>query len=131
MLTPVLCASLLKPVEKGHEAAEGGVWFLRPFFIRFNRAFSRTRDNYVALVGRSLARKARYFVIFLLIVGALGFLFKRLPTAYLPDEDQGILLAQVISRADSRAAWIAGSAGCCVTWAQPANSSAYRKSADR
>jgi HAE1 family hydrophobic/amphiphilic exporter-1 len=96
VLTPVLCASLLKPVEKGHEAAETGIKFLRPFFLGFDRLFSATRSKYVALVGRSLARKARYFVIFLLIVGALGLLFKQMPTGYLPDEDQGMLMSQIM-----------------------------------
>jgi HAE1 family hydrophobic/amphiphilic exporter-1 len=101
VLTPVLCASLLKPVEKGHEAAEGGVRFLRPFFLWFDHSFLRLRDKYIALVGRTLARKTRYVVIFLLIVGALGFLFKRMPTGYLPDEDQGILFTQVILPANA------------------------------
>jgi HAE1 family hydrophobic/amphiphilic exporter-1 len=96
VLTPVLCATLLKPVEKGHEAAEGGARWLRPFFSWFDRMFFQLREKYVVLVGNSLARKARYFVIFLLIVAALGLLFKRMPTAYLPDEDQGIMMAQVM-----------------------------------
>ncbi len=94
VLTPVLCASFLKPVPKGHEAAEGGVWFLRPFFHWFDRIFFRARDWYVQLVGRSLSSKTRYVVLFLLIVVAMGFLFQRMPTAYLPDEDQGILMVQ-------------------------------------
>jgi HAE1 family hydrophobic/amphiphilic exporter-1 len=101
VLTPVLCASLLKPVPKGHEAAEGGVWFLRPFFEWFDRFFFRSRDRYLQLVDRSLSRKIRYGVIFVLIVGALGFLFKRMPTAYLPDEDQGILMVQALLPANS------------------------------
>ncbi|MFA5262543.1 MAG: efflux RND transporter permease subunit, partial [Opitutaceae bacterium] len=101
VLTPVLCASLLKPVEKGHEAAEGGARFLRPFFTWFDHMFFRIRDNYVALVGLSLAKKTRFFVIFLVIVGALGLLFKRMPTAYLPDEDQGMLMSQVMLPANS------------------------------
>lgn len=96
VLTPVLCATLLKPVEKGHEAAETGFKIMRPFFRWFDGFFFGIRDRYISLVGRSLAKKSRYVVIFLVIVGALGFLFKRMPTAYLPDEDQGILLAQVI-----------------------------------
>jgi HAE1 family hydrophobic/amphiphilic exporter-1 len=101
VLTPVLCATLLKPVVKGHEAAEGGVWFLRPFFRWFDRLFFRARDRYLRLVGHSLSRKIRYVVLFVLIVAALGFLFKRMPTAYLPDEDQGILLVQAILPANS------------------------------
>jgi hydrophobe/amphiphile efflux-1 (HAE1) family protein len=96
ILSPVLCASFLKPVIKGHEAAEGGFSLLRPFFLWFNRMFFRFRDKYQALVGHMLTRKIRYLFIYLLILGALGFLFQRMPTAYLPDEDQGMLLTQVM-----------------------------------
>ena len=101
VLTPVLCASLLKPVPKGHEPAEAGVWFLRPFFRWFDRIFFRARDRYLRLVGQSLSKKIRYVVIFLLIVAAMGFLFQRMPTAYLPDEDQGILMVQALLPANS------------------------------
>ena len=95
ILTPVLCASLLKPVMAGHEA-DNAVFFLRPFFRWFNHVFFRFRRLYVRLVRHSLSRKLRYLIIFLVIVAAMGVLFLRMPTAYLPDEDQGVLLAQVI-----------------------------------
>ena len=75
ILTPVLCASLLKPVPKGHEPAESAVFFLRPFFLWFDRVFFRVRDRYVKLVGHALSRKLRYLVVFVLIVAGLGFLF--------------------------------------------------------
>jgi HAE1 family hydrophobic/amphiphilic exporter-1 len=101
ILTPVLCASFLKPVPKGHEPAEGGIWFLRPFFRWFDRIFFWARDRYLQLVGRSLTQKLRYVIIFILIVAAMGFLFRRMPTAYLPDEDQGILMVQVLLPANS------------------------------
>jgi HAE1 family hydrophobic/amphiphilic exporter-1 len=96
ILTPVLCASLLKPVPKGHEAAEGGIRFLRPFFRWFDRIFFRVRDRYVKTVERSFSRKLRYFVVYVLIVAAVGILFLRLPTAYVPEEDQGILFSQIM-----------------------------------
>lgn len=92
----MLCASLLKPVQAGHEPADGAVFFLRPFFRWFDRFFFRARDLYVKLVGRVLAQKLRYLFLFLLIVAAMGYLFQRMPTAYLPDEDQGILLVQAM-----------------------------------
>jgi HAE1 family hydrophobic/amphiphilic exporter-1 len=95
VLTPVLCASLLKPVEAGHEA-DNAVFFLRPFFRWFNHIFFRSRRLYVKLVGHVLAKKLRYLFVFLLIVVAMGYLFQRMPTAYLPDEDQGILLVQAM-----------------------------------
>jgi len=96
ILTPVLCASLLKPVAAGHEPAENAVFFLRPFFSWFDRIFFRTRDRYVKTVERSFLRKLRYFIIYILIVAAVGILFLRMPTSYVPDEDQGILLAQIM-----------------------------------
>ena len=96
ILTPVLCASLLKPVAAGHEPAENAVFFLRPFFSWFDHIFFRTRDRYVKTVERSFSRKLRYFIIYILIVAAVGILFLRMPTSYVPDEDQGILLAQIM-----------------------------------
>jgi HAE1 family hydrophobic/amphiphilic exporter-1 len=96
ILTPVLCASLLKPVPKGHEAAETGLPLLRPFFRWFDRVFFGIRDRYVGVVGHSLSRKVRYLAVYISLVCVVGFLYLRLPTAYLPDEDQGILLAQIL-----------------------------------
>jgi HAE1 family hydrophobic/amphiphilic exporter-1 len=95
ILTPVLCTSFLKPVPKGHEPAEGGISLLRPFFRWFDRIFFRVRDLYVRVVGHSLNKNVRYVFFYVLIVAAMGFLFLQLPTSYLPDEDQGVLLSQV------------------------------------
>jgi len=96
ILTPVLCATLLKPVPKGHEPAENAIRFLRPFFLRFDRIFFRIRDRYVRIVERSYSKKLRYAIIYFLIIAIVGILLLRIPTSYVPDEDQGILLAQVI-----------------------------------
>jgi len=96
ILTPVLCASLLKPVKAGHEPAENANPLFRPFFLWFDRMFFGLRERYLKLVGHSLTRKKRYMAVFLVIVVAMGFLYLRMPTAYLPDEDQGLLLAQVL-----------------------------------
>ena len=96
ILTPVLCATLLKPVKAEHEPAENAISFLRPFFSRFDRIFFRIRDRYVKTVERSFSRKLQYLVVYLLIVAAVGVLFLRLPTAYVPDEDQGIMLTQIM-----------------------------------
>jgi HAE1 family hydrophobic/amphiphilic exporter-1 len=101
ILTPVLCASFLKPVPKGHEPAEGGIWFMRPFFRWFDKLFFRARENYLGLVSHSLRKKFRYIVVFALIVAGLGYLFKQMPTAYLPDEDQGIMMVQALLPANS------------------------------
>jgi hydrophobic/amphiphilic exporter-1 (mainly G- bacteria), HAE1 family len=95
ILTPVLCASLLKPVAAGHEAAESAFFLLRPFLLAFEHGFAWLRERYVKVVGHSIARKVRYLVVYVALVVGIGYLFLRLPTGYLPDEDQGILLAQI------------------------------------
>lgn len=95
ILTPVLCASLLKPVEKGHDPAEGGFRLLRPLFLGFDKLFFSLRDKYTAGVAHILRSRIRYIVVFVSIVIIMVLLFQRMPTAYLPDEDQGTLLAQV------------------------------------
>ncbi len=95
ILTPVLCASLLKPVKGGREA-ENAIFFLRPFFKWFNRGFFRFRHSYISLISHSLSRKKRYAAVFVIIVGIMIILFRQMPTSYIPDEDQGILLAQII-----------------------------------
>ena len=94
ILTPVLCATFLKPVPAGHEPSDNAIPFMRPFFRWFDSVFSRVRDRYVRLVGHVLAKKLRYVFMYVLIVAAVGYLFQRMPTSYLPDEDQGILLVQ-------------------------------------
>jgi HAE1 family hydrophobic/amphiphilic exporter-1 len=101
ILTPVLCASLLKPVAKGHEGAESGFFLFRPFLLWFDRTFFFLRDKYVSMVGSVLSGKKRYLLVFLVIVVVLGILFHRMPTAYLPDEDQGLMLVQVMLPAGS------------------------------
>ena len=96
ILTPVLCATFLKPIPAGHEPSDNAVFFLRPFFRWFDRIFARIRDFYVGIVGRSFSKITRYVVLYLLLVVAVGFLFQRMPTSYIPDEDQGILMVQAI-----------------------------------
>ncbi len=88
-LTPALCATLLKPVEAGHHHAKTG------FFGWFNRGFARTAKGYESGVARLLPRAARYMVIYLAIGGAVAFTYTRLPTSFLPNEDQGTMLVNV------------------------------------
>jgi HAE1 family hydrophobic/amphiphilic exporter-1 len=95
ILTPVLCAFLLKPMGKGHEAAETGFRLLRPFFLWFDHMFLRLRGRYQSAVGHILRTRLRYVAVFVLIVAVMGYLFVKMPTGYLPDEDQGVLLAMV------------------------------------
>jgi len=96
ILTPVLCASLLKPVRAGHEPAENSVSFLRPLFLWFDRFFFSVREKYLNLVSHSLNRKLRFGIIFLIIVAIMGILFLRMPSGYIPDEDQGLLACQIM-----------------------------------
>lgn len=96
ILTPVLCATFLKPIRPGHLPSEDTIPILRPFFTRFDRLFFRVRDFYVRLVEHSFSRVLRYVIIYILIILSVGFVLLRLPTAYLPEEDQGALLVQVI-----------------------------------
>jgi hydrophobe/amphiphile efflux-1 (HAE1) family protein len=96
ILTPVLCASLLRPAVRVQEEAKTVFAPFKWFFRGFNRIFNWTRDQYQVLVSRIIGRKVRYLVIYVLIVAGLGFLFHRMPTAYLPDEDQGLLLIQAM-----------------------------------
>jgi HAE1 family hydrophobic/amphiphilic exporter-1 len=94
ILTPVLCASILKPVEKGHEPSDNAFFLFRPFFRGFDKVFFWTRDIYTLFVGRILRKRYRYLLIYLVLVAGLFYLFQKMPTAYLPDEDQGILFVQ-------------------------------------
>ena len=96
ILTPVLCASLLKPVTKGHEPAEGSFRLFRPFFTWFDRNFFGLRIS-IFFLGKVLGTKARYIVIYVMIVMVMGLIFWRLPTSYLPDEDQGTSSAEYAS----------------------------------
>ena len=88
-LTPALCATLLKPVQAGHKMARGG------FFGWFNRGFSRTAKVYEGLVARMLRRAARYLVVYVAIIAAVALLYTRLPTSFLPAEDQGYMIVNV------------------------------------
>ncbi|NTW99608.1 MAG: efflux RND transporter permease subunit, partial [Geobacteraceae bacterium] len=92
-LTPALCATLLKPVEKGHTPGECG-WFCQ-FFRWFNKVFDFCKVKYEGIVGRSFAKPVRYLIVYGAIVAGMVFLFLRLPTSFLPDEDQGFIVCQI------------------------------------
>ena len=88
-LTPALCATLLKPVEAGHAHAKTG------FFGWFNRLFNRTAKRYEGGVAALLPRAGRSLVIYGAIVAAVVVFYQRLPTSFLPNEDQGTMLVNV------------------------------------
>ena len=93
ILTPALCSTLLMPIEKGHTPGECGP-FCR-FFKWFNRTFEYFRGKYERIVGRSFNQRFRFLILYTLIVVAMGYFFVRLPTSFLPDEDQGFIVCQV------------------------------------
>ncbi|MDP2261734.1 MAG: efflux RND transporter permease subunit [Hydrogenophaga sp.] len=88
-LTPALCATLLKPVEAGHHHEKRG------FFGWFNRGFSRTAKRYESGVASLLPRAGRTLVIYVAIIAAAVVVYMRLPTSFLPGEDQGTMLVNV------------------------------------
>ncbi len=87
--TPALCSTILKPVPKGHHEQKKG------FFGWFNRSFERVTSRYEGWVGRSLKRGGRMMIIFLLLLLVLGWLYARLPTSFLPQEDQGYIVVNM------------------------------------
>jgi multidrug efflux pump len=88
IFSPALCATLLKPAGKGLHQQRG-------LFGWFNRNFERGSQKYERAVVRVVNRRGRYLVVFAVIVGLMALLFARIPRSFLPDEDQGVLFAQV------------------------------------
>src|SRR5471030_2525272 len=86
ILTPALCATMLKPVKKGQHGTTKG------FFGWFNKKFDQSAHHYTDSVGNILRSTGRYLLIYLLIVVGMALLFIRLPTSFLPEEDQGVFL---------------------------------------
>lgn len=86
VLTPALCATILKPVKAGHGK--------RGFFGWFNRMFDGMARGYQGFVGYLIRRWGRALIIYALLLGGVFMLFQRLPTSFLPDEDQGFLFVQ-------------------------------------
>ena len=89
ILTPALCATLLKPVDPDTHGEKKG------FFGWFNRLFDRSTHHYTESVARIISGTGRYLLIYVLIVGGMAVLFLRLPTSFLPDEDQGVFMTMV------------------------------------
>ncbi|KDB50285.1 inner membrane efflux protein [Sphaerotilus natans subsp. natans DSM 6575] len=93
-LTPALCATLLKPLPPGaHHAPHRGL--LGRFFGGFNRGFDRGTHGLTALTGTLVRRGGRMMLLYALIVAAMAFMYRQLPTSFLPAEDQGVLMVEV------------------------------------
>jgi HAE1 family hydrophobic/amphiphilic exporter-1/multidrug efflux pump len=93
ILAPALCATLLKARGEGHIEKTTG------FFGWFNRNFNRSRQVYRGSAHYVTMRTVRFIVIYVVILGGLAFLFQKIPTAFLPDEDQGVMFVQVATPA--------------------------------
>ena len=96
-LSPALCATVLKPLHQGEHAKHGGP-FGKPldwFFGGFNRRFDAFTERYVRGVGWMTRRGVRSFAVYLAVIAAMAWMYKSLPTSFLPDEDQGGLQIQV------------------------------------
>jgi len=89
-LTPALCATILKPVEKGHGHEKRG------FFGWFNRSYDRGAGRYQRIVEFLLQRRVRGMIGYAVLVAVLAGLFGRVPTGFLPQEDQGLMYAQIV-----------------------------------
>lgn len=89
ILTPALCATLLKPLKKGEHHGQRG------FFGWFNRTFNRYTLRYEAGVARILQRSLRWMVVYVLLLGGMVVLFMRLPTSFLPQEDRGVFTTSI------------------------------------
>ena len=88
ILTPALCATMLKPIVPGHEHKKG-------FFGWFNNMFEKSTHHYTDSVGRILRGTGRYLVLYVILVAGMVLMFIRLPSSFLPEEDQGVLLSMV------------------------------------
>ena len=88
-LTPALCATLLKPIAAGEHHERTG------FFGWFNRRFERLSDSYQGGVTYALKRTGRYLLIYLALLAIMALLFSRLPSSFLPVEDQGYTITDI------------------------------------
>ncbi|APW39975.1 multidrug efflux RND transporter permease [Rhodoferax koreense] len=99
-LTPALCATLLKPVAKGdhsphHTPRRGLFGYVDRFFVKFNRGFDRSADRYQGAVRGIIHRGKRSLLVYAAVCVAMAVMFLRLPTSFLPDEDQGFVSVQI------------------------------------
>ncbi|WP_429174610.1 efflux RND transporter permease subunit [Aeromonas salmonicida] len=89
ILTPALCATLLKHIKHGEFGAQRG------FFGWFNRAFDSGANRYQSGVRKVIKQGARYSIIYVAMLAVLAVLFMRMPTSFLPEEDQGVIMSMV------------------------------------
>ncbi|AYD04077.1 efflux RND transporter permease subunit [Neorhizobium sp. NCHU2750] len=93
-LTPALCGSFLKPVTQSHHEKRG-------FFGLFNRGFDKASHGYSGTVGAIIKRSGRFMIIYVALLVGLGWAYTRLPTSFLPNEDQGFLIVDMQAPAEA------------------------------
>ena len=93
-LTPALCATFLKPIVAEHHEKRG-------FFGWFNRSFNKTSHGYSSMVRRVSHRAGRFMIIYLALLAGLGWAFMRLPSSFLPNEDQGFVLVSILGPSEA------------------------------
>lgn len=89
ILTPALCATMLKPIKQGHLHEKRG------FFGWFNRSFDRSAHRYEQGVAKVIHRSTRTLLLYVLMIGGMAWLFMKLPTSFLPLEDRGVFMTQI------------------------------------
>ncbi|WP_295360296.1 efflux RND transporter permease subunit [Arenimonas sp.] len=89
ILTPALCATMLKPLRKGEHHGQKG------FFGWFNRKFDQGNRRYQGVVRRMIGRTGRFLVVYVALAAAMAWVYSSVPSAFLPDEDQGVLFTVV------------------------------------
>ena len=89
IFTPALCATMLKPIQKGQNLEKSG------FFGWFNRTFQKGVNQYEQGVAAMIRRKAPYLIMYTIIIAIMGWMFTQIPSSFLPDEDQGVMFVQV------------------------------------
>ncbi len=97
VLSPSLCATILKPVAKNHGEIKTG------FFGWFNSFFDKSRNKYEKASSAIIAKSKKFFFIYILLLGGLIFIFNKIPSSFLPDEDQGVMYLLINSPAGSSA----------------------------
>ena len=93
-LTPALCATMLKPIPKGH-AHDQKTGPLGPFYNWFNRKFDSGTKSYQRALGGIVKRSVQSLIVYALVIAGVIFMFMRLPSSFLPTEDQGYVISLV------------------------------------
>ncbi|MFT4079826.1 multidrug efflux RND transporter permease subunit [Rhodomicrobium sp.] len=96
-LTPALCATMLKPVEKGHGHPRRG------FFAWFNRRLDATTSRYTKITRWMIARSVRFMIVYIALVVGVGYALWKMPGGFVPIDDQGFIMVDVLGPSEASA----------------------------